>query len=103
MFSILEKERCCEDVCILKFVRSNLHNTVFLFLILCIEIKECASSPCWFGGSCEDLIGGYKCHCTAPYEGVNCQKRECITVKSPFSAVLNLAQSSFYRRSSKRG
>ena len=45
-------------------------------LVLTAEIKECESSPCQFGGSCEDLIGGYKCHCTAPYEGVNCEKRE---------------------------
>ena len=48
-----------------------------LYIVLTAEIKECASSPCHFGGSCEDLIGGYKCHCTAPYEGVNCEKREC--------------------------
>ena len=45
-------------------------------LVLTAEINSCESSPCQFGGSCEDLIGGYKCHCTAPYEGVNCEKRE---------------------------
>ena len=40
------------------------------------EILECASSPCQFGGRCEDLINGYKCHCMAGFEGDNCEKRE---------------------------
>lgn len=37
------------------------------------EINECASSPCRNGGSCEDLVNRFECHCTAEYEGDNCQ------------------------------
>ena len=48
----------------------------FAFFLSCPEILECASSPCQSGGSCEDLINGYKCHCMAGFEGDNCEKRE---------------------------
>ena len=49
---------------------------VFAFFLSCPEILECASSPCQSGGSCEELINGYKCHCMAGFEGDNCEKRE---------------------------
>ena len=39
-----------------------------------VEILACASSPCQFGGTCEELIDGYKCNCTAPHEGVHCER-----------------------------
>lgn len=43
---------------------------------MCNEpINECASSPCSNGGSCEDLINGYKCHCDPAWEGPECQYR----------------------------
>ena len=54
------------------------------------EIFECASSPCQFGGSCEDLINGYKCHCTLPYEGVHCERRKYL------SAISSTTQQSSY-------
>ena len=45
-------------------------------LWFCSEIFECASSPCQFGGTCEDLVDGYKCHCTTAFEGAHCERRE---------------------------
>ncbi|XP_070180749.1 fibropellin-3-like [Littorina saxatilis] len=37
------------------------------------EIKVCDSGPCQNGGSCEDLVSTYTCHCLAGYTGDNCQ------------------------------
>ncbi|XP_017848207.1 protein crumbs isoform X3 [Drosophila busckii] len=45
-----------------------------------LEIDECASNPCQNGGQCEDMVGGYKCHCDATgFEGVHCENdiNEC--------------------------
>ena len=70
-----------EAVCDVTTVPSHLKRSAFFSIprlptTFMAEILECASSPCKHGGSCEDLIGGYKCHCTAAFEGVNCEKRE---------------------------
>ncbi|XP_056626513.1 protein Z, vitamin K-dependent plasma glycoprotein b [Triplophysa dalaica] len=33
---------------------------------------QCTSQPCRNGGTCTDLIGGYRCKCTEMYSGLNC-------------------------------
>ncbi|XP_070562262.1 uncharacterized protein [Ptychodera flava] len=38
-----------------------------------IEKDECQSGPCLNGGTCEDLLGGYVCHCIVPYGGRLCE------------------------------
>ena len=38
------------------------------------DIKECNSAPCLNGGSCIDLLSGYKCNCMAGYTGRRCEK-----------------------------
>ena len=38
-----------------------------------IEIDECASNPCQFGGNCTDLINGYNCTCSDGYMGALCE------------------------------
>nr|CAD7408779.1 unnamed protein product [Timema poppensis] len=37
------------------------------------NIDECASNPCRNGGSCTDLVNGYKCSCTDDFMGINCE------------------------------
>ena len=45
------------------------------------DVPECsAASPiCRHGGTCTELIGSYRCACTADYFGVNCEQgqRKC--------------------------
>lgn len=38
-----------------------------------VDINECDSSPCENGGSCEDEVDDYTCHCLAGYSGDHCQ------------------------------
>ena len=40
---------------------------------MCIDINECASSPCQHGSSCINRQNGYTCACAPGYEGVHCQ------------------------------
>ena len=37
------------------------------------DINECDSSPCENGGTCEDEVNGYTCHCLSGYSGDHCQ------------------------------
>ena len=37
------------------------------------DINECDSSPCENGGTCEDQVNGYTCHCLNGYSGDHCQ------------------------------
>lgn len=39
-----------------------------------IDIDECASQPCYNGGTCVDLPQGYRCQCPPGYSGINCQE-----------------------------
>ena len=38
-----------------------------------IDINECGSAPCLNEGTCEDLVGSFKCYCQEGFEGLQCQ------------------------------
>jgi len=42
-------------------------------VVLCVDIDECASSPCQNGGTCADGINSYTCTCAGGYDGAQCQ------------------------------
>jgi len=42
-------------------------------VLLCVDINECASSPCQNGGTCTDAVNSYTCTCAAGYDGALCQ------------------------------
>ena len=42
------------------------------------DINECDSSPCQNGGTCEDQVDGYMCHCPSGYNGDHCQSGNTI-------------------------
>lgn len=35
--------------------------------------NECSPDPCPNGGTCEDLVGSYRCDCNTGYSGTNCE------------------------------
>ena len=41
------------------------------------NIDECASNPCLNGGTCYDLVNGYRCDCAPAYTGSNCSEEYC--------------------------
>ena len=47
------------------------HQTAFYFLFKDI-FNECLSRPCQNGGSCENLLGDYRCNCTSGFTGRQC-------------------------------
>jgi len=49
------------------------------------DIDECAGGPCEHGGTCVDLIGGFRCECPPEWHGDVCQVdvNEC---EAPHSA-----------------
>lgn len=49
----------------------------FRFINLFSDIDECANSPCFNGGSCVDLIGGFRCECPVEWTGEFCDKGKC--------------------------
>ena len=36
-------------------------------------MDECLDDPCQNQGTCEDLVNGYRCTCTASFSGKNCE------------------------------
>jgi len=51
------------------FVRV-LFNTLGFF---CLDINDCASSPCMNNGVCHDGLNSFSCSCQSGYSGVTCQ------------------------------
>ena len=45
------------------------------------DIDECASQPCFHGGTCMDRIAGFNCTCVAGYSGAQCQSEinDCLS------------------------
>ena len=43
------------------------------------EFNECESQPCYFGGTCIDLVGRYRCECADGFIGERCEAviRQC--------------------------
>ena len=44
-----------------------------------VNINDCESQPCYFGGTCTDLVNGYSCACGAYFMGARCEAviRQC--------------------------
>lgn len=45
----------------------------FEFESIIIDINKFESHPCLNGGTCMDLVSGYKCWCFPEFIGVNCK------------------------------
>ena len=41
------------------------------------DIDECASNPCLNGGTCEDELDRYHCHCPPGFTGCMCESGKC--------------------------
>lgn len=50
-----------------------------LFFSCEYEINECLSNPCHNGGTCEDLLGAFKCKCPEEFVGKQCEAIRLIT------------------------
>ena len=50
----------------------NIFTFLFTYLLL-LDVNECSSNPCFYGGTCYDKFGGYVCACRKGFEGSNCQ------------------------------
>ena len=42
------------------------------FLLLYLDIDDCANNPCENGGTCIDEINDFTCTCVPGYEGLTC-------------------------------
>lgn len=43
-----------------------------MFCKFLLAMEMCVTAPCKNGAKCEDVAGGYHCHCTGKYYGRNC-------------------------------
>lgn len=55
------------------FLQIDSHSTSFVFLSTLVDVDECASQPCQNGGTCEDQINSFFCHCPPGYTGIQCE------------------------------
>ena len=52
------------------FIKCYIHHTkLYLFSL---DIDECSTKPCQNGGTCSNLVGGYRCTCAVGFRGTNC-------------------------------
>ena len=42
-----------------------------------IDVDDCAVNPCLNGGTCYDLVNGYRCTCAPEYVGRTCSESYC--------------------------
>lgn len=56
------------------------------------DVNECLSEPCEHGGTCEDRLGSYVCHCPQGFRGLSCELGTGSTNQylSPTTSVSNL-------------
>lgn len=48
-------------------------NVILPPLFFLVDVDECASDPCQNGGTCEDQINSFVCHCPPGYTGIHCE------------------------------
>ena len=46
-------------------------------VFLSTDFNECASLPCYNGGTCIDGVNKYTCQCMAGYTGEDCKTSKC--------------------------
>lgn len=56
-----------------------LHETLFS----CADVDDCLPNPCNHGGTCQDLVNSYKCHCPSQWTGKTCLIGESLTLSTP--------------------
>ena len=44
-----------------------------VYILNCLEIDECWSTPCQYWGTCDDFINYYTCKCVPGITGSNCE------------------------------
>lgn len=46
---------------------------------MCLDVDECAITPCQNGANCTDKVNSYKCQCVDGFDGGNCENSKyCI-------------------------
>ena len=43
-----------------------------VFLLILVDIDDCADQPCQNGGTCIDSVNDYSCNCVDGYSGKDC-------------------------------
>lgn len=72
---------------------------MFLSSLFRKDIDECAGGPCEHGGTCVDLIGGFRCECPPEWTGDVCQidVNEC-EITYPLSSTSSSTSSSSHHQ-----
>lgn len=53
----------------------------------CLDVDDCAPNPCNHGGTCQDMVNGFKCHCPSQWTGKTCLIGEPHSLSSSFHHV----------------